>query len=220
MKTNKTIAWLLILTLTFLCMAGCGTGETSTVTGMVVAVDGTVISFVEMDMESMGDFGGERAENGERPEMPEGMEGEMPEGFDPENFDGEMPEGFDPENFDGEMPEGFDPENFSGMMPGGFDPENFDGEMPEGVDPENFDGEMPEGAEGPSFNMDTSDATSIDLKNVHISVEIDGGKATGSMDDIQPGTFVTITMNKKGKAENVLVSASSGFGRGFSAGNE
>lgn len=206
MKTNKTIAWLLILTLTFLCMAGCGTGETSTVTGMVVAVDGTVISFVEMDMESMGDFGGERPENGERPEKPEGMEGNMPEGFDPENFNGEMPEGFDPENF-------------GGMMPGGFDPENFDGEMPEGFDPENFDGEMPEGVEGPSFNMDTSDATSIDLKNVHISVEIDGGKATGSMDDIQPGTFVTVTMNKKGKAENVLVSASSGFGRGFSAGS-
>lgn len=211
MKTNKTIAWLLILTLTFLCMAGCGTGETSTVTGMVVAVDGTVISFVEMDMESMGDFGGERPENGERPEMPEG--------FDPENFNGEMPEGFDPENFDGEMPEGFDPENFNGEMPEGFDPENFNGEMPEGFDPENFNGEMPEGVEVPEMVIDTSNATSIDLKNAHISVEIEDGKASGSMDDIQPGTFVTVTLNKKGQAENVLVSASSGFGRGFFAGS-
>lgn len=39
----------------------------------------------------------------------------------------------------------------------------------------------------------------------------------GSMEDIQTGTFVTITMNGKEKVTNVLVSAQSFFGgdRGF-----
>ena len=33
-----------------------------------------------------------------------------------------------------------------------------------------------------------------------------------SMDDIKAGTFVTITMNGKGKVTNVLVSSQSSFG--------
>ena len=37
---------------------------------------------------------------------------------------------------------------------------------------------------------------------------------TGSMDDIKAGTFVTITMNGKGKVTNVLVSSQSFFGGG------
>ena len=48
---------------------------------------------------------------GERPEMPEGADGQFPD-EPPEGFDGErpeMPEGFDGE-FPGEPPEGFDGE--------------------------------------------------------------------------------------------------------------
>lgn len=37
---------------------------------------------------------------------------------------------------------------------------------------------------------------------------------TGSMDDIKAGTFVTITVNGKGKVTNVLVSSQSFFGGG------
>ena len=38
------------------------------------------------------------------------------------------------------------------------------------------------------------------------------GKASGSMDDITAGTFVTITMNGKGQVTNVVVSSMSGLG--------
>ena len=54
----------------------------------------------------------------------------------------------------------------------------------------------------------------VDIGDAHISVEIDGGKASGSMDDIKAGTFVTITMNGKGEVTNVLVSPQSFFGGG------
>ena len=37
---------------------------------------------------------------------------------------------------------------------------------------------------------------------------------TGSMDDIKAGTFVTLTVNGKGKVTNVLVSSQSFFGGG------
>ena len=55
----------------------------------------------------------------------------------------------------------------------------------------------------------------VDIANAHISVEIDGGKASGSMEDITAGVFVTITLNGKGEATYVLVSANSGFGGNF-----
>ena len=148
-------------------LAACGEGEETTLTGMVVSVDGTVISLVEMDAENMGNF-----TEGERPEMPEGMEN-------------------------------FDPEQFEGMTPpdGMTMPEN--GEMPD------FSGE--EGGMRPGFgnfgeDMETRD---VDIADAHISVEIEGGKASGTMDDIQAGTFVTITMNGKGEVTNVLVSSPS-----------
>ena len=75
-----------------------------------------------------------------------------------------------------------------------------------------FDGEK--GGTGPGFgnfgeDMETKD---MDIADAHISVEIDGGKASGTMDDIKPGTFVTITMNGKGEVTNVLVSSQSFFG--------
>ena len=52
----------------------------------------------------------------------------------------------------------------------------------------------------------------LDLSNAHVSVEIDGGKASGSMEDIGPGTYVTVTVNGKGEATYVLVSTQSFFG--------
>ena len=92
-------------------------------------------------------------------------------------------------------------------------------EMPEGMDfpedmtmPEN--GEMPDfggenGSMRPGFgnfgeDMETKD---VDIGNAHISVEIDGGKASCSMDDIKAGVFVTITVNGKGEATYVLISS-------------
>ena len=91
-----------------LTMTACGQEKETTLTGMVTAVDGTVISVVEMS----ADMKGERPsmpENGEMPSMPEGMEDfTIPEDFDPENPDRTPPEGFDPGNFGGQMPNGGD----------------------------------------------------------------------------------------------------------------
>ena len=183
---------LLALVMTF---AACGEEEETTLTGMVTAVDGTVISLMEMDG-SMGsmDFAG-----GEQPQLPEGMEGFG--GFDPGEFGGTLPEGETfPQWGEGEMP--------GGMMPpdGMTMPEN--GEMPD------FGGQnggtWPAGGDW-SGDMETTD---VDIGSAHISVEIDGGKASGSMEDIVPGAFVTITMNSKGEATYVLVSSRSSFGGG------
>ena len=177
-----------------------GAGEETTLTGMVVAVDGTVISIVEMDADDMG---GKDFAEGERPEMPEGMEGFQGFGdFNPEDVEGTFPEGGNfPQWGDGEMPE----------MPEGMEP-------PEGMTmPEN--GEMPDfggenGGMRPGFgnfgeDMETKE---VDIADAHISVEIEGGKASGSMADIKAGVFVTVTLNGKGEATYVLVSAQSFFG--------
>ena len=178
-------------------LVACGAGKETTLTGMVVSVDGTVISLMEMDTSNMGgkDFAG-----GERPEMPEGMEGFQGFGdFNPEDFEGMFPEGGNfPQWGEGEMPE-----MLEGM------------ELPEGMTkPEN--GEMPDFGSmgGMGFGNFDSDAETknVDIGDTHISVEIDGGKASGSMDDIKTGTFVTITMNGKGEVTNVLVSSRSSFG--------
>ena len=113
-----------------------------------------------------------------------------------------MPEGFAPENFDGTMPEDFDPESFSGPMPGGFGPGG------------SGDGKRPEGKDFPEMG----ELTTVDLANAHISVEFDGGRDSGSMDNITPGAYVTITLSGKGEATYVLVSSMFGFG-GFSGMN-
>ena len=147
--------------------------------------------------------------------MPEGFDGTMPEGFEggfpggmPEDFDGTMPEGFDgtvPEGFDGNFPEGFE-----GGFPGGM-PEDFDGTLPEGETyPQRGEGQMPGGMMG-AFSSD-AETTQVDVSNAHISVEIDGGKASGTLEDIQPGSFVTVTLNGKGEATYVLVSEGFRFG--------
>ena len=145
-------------------------------------------------------MGGRDFTKSERPQMPEGMEGFG--GFTPDEFDGTLPEGETfPQWGEGEMPE----------MPEGMEP-------PEGMTmPEN--GEMPDfngenGGMRPGFGNfgEDMETTDVDIANAHISVEIDGGKASGSMNDIKAGTFVTITMNGKGEATYVLVSSMEGFG--------
>ena len=196
---QKWVAILVAVVMTML-LAACGAGEETTLTGMVVSTNGTVVSLVEMDTSKMDSM--EFAE-GERPEMPEGMEGFQEFGeFNPEEFDGTLPEGENiPQWEEGEMPE----------MPQGMEipegmvmPEN--GEMPE------FDGEnvgMMPGFGSFDADMETKD---VDIADAHISVEIDGGKASGSLEDIRPGAFVTITMNGRGEVTYVLISSMSGFG--------
>lgn len=171
-------------------LSACGGGET-TLTGLVVSVDGTVVSVAEMDSSMEGMAFAE----GQMPSMPSGMEGF--EGFDPEKFEGTLPEGGDiPQWSEGEMPQ-----------------------MPEGMTiPE--DGQLPDFGENGGMDFDFGgfasdlETTDVDIGDAHISVEIDGGKASGSMEDITPGTSVTITMNGRGKATNVLVSSGFAFGGG------
>ena len=174
---RKLTAIFLVLALT-VSLAACGGGEETTVSGMVMGVDGTVISLIQMDGPMEGGFGGRFpvGENGEMPTRPEGMEDFNPE--DMEDFT--RPEGM----------EDFDPEN----MPQGFG----EGEPPE----KPAEGEMPEMAE----------VTTIDIANAHISLEIEGGKESGSMENIVPGAFVTVCLSPKGEATYVLVSQSMGFG--------
>ena len=186
--------WIVILMTLVLAAAltACG-GEETTLTGMVVSVDGSVISVVEMD----GQMGSMEFAEGERPQMPEGMEDFS--GFGPGAFEGTLPEGETlPQWEGGEMPEGMTPPEDMPL------PE--DGEMPD------FGGEnggMWPGAGGFEGEME---ATSVDIGDAHISVEIDGGKASGTMADITPGTMVTLTMNGKGEVTYVLVSSQSFFG--------
>ena len=193
---KRKLFTLLVLLALILNMAACGAGKETTLSGMVVSVEGTRISIVEMDTENMGNM--DFAE-GEMPKMPEDMENFQGfENFNPEDFEGKLPEGEDfPQWNEGEMPE----------MPEGMTiPE--DGEMPD------FSGEN--GGMIPGFgNFDTDAETKeVDIADAHISVEIDGGKASGSMDDIKAGTFVTVTLNGKGEVTNVLVSSQSFFGGG------
>ena len=211
---RKIITILMALAMT-LSLAACGAGEETTLTGMVVSVDGTVISLVEMDAGTM-DFS--------QGEMPEGMESFQGfGGFDPGAFDGSLPEGETfPQRGEGGMmpPEGMDfPEGMTmpeGMefpedmtMPDGMDlPEDMT--MPDGMDlPEDMT--MPENGRMPGGFSEDMETKDVDVSAAHISVEIDGGKEGGSMDSVTPGSFVTITLNGKGEATYVLVSPRSGF---------
>lgn len=217
---KKKFTAILITIVMILSLAACGAGEETTVTGMVVSIDGTVLSVIEND----GSTGENGFAGGERPEMPEGMENfESFGNFNPEDFEGNFPEGERPE-----MPEGM--ENFEGF--GNFDPENFDGTFPEGERPEMPEGiTIPEDGNRPEFNSENgerpnfgnfdfnAETKDIDIGNAHISVEIDGGKASGTIDDITAGSFVTITMNAKGEVTNVLVSSRSGFSFGNGSSN-
>ena len=208
---RNIFAVLLVLALV-VTLAACGTGEETTLTGIVVELDGTVITLVERDT---GNMGGRGFTEGERPEKQEGMEN-----FDPEAANGTLPNGETiPQRGDKERPQGERPE-----MPEGGDKERPQGErpeMPEGSEqPEGMtppeDGEMTAFGNENRFKNFMSDAETkeLDIGNAHISLEEDGVKASGSLDDIKPGSFVTVTMNGKGEVTNVLVSASAGFGRG------
>ena len=218
MKKLMTMICVLALVLS---LAACGgKGEETTVTGMVVSLDGTTLTLMENDgtmdfsQMPMGNFDPESFEG----TMPEGFDGEMPEGFEgmmggfPGGWNGEMPEDFDPESlpegFEGQIPEGF--EGFQGGFPGGWG-----GEIPEGeTRPHRGDGERPQGMEGFTFEGETRQ---IDIADAHISVEIEGGKEGGSLESLTPASFVTITINAKGQATYVLVSQNSGFNfRGWS----
>jgi hypothetical protein len=177
---NRILLLLYMLMLAF-TITGCGKGNETTMTGIVVSVDGTVVSLQEFSAEMM-----EQPANGSMPDVGnfEGFENFNPEDFNPEDFEGSMPQ----------PPEGAQIPN-----------------MPEG-------GEMPEGEEMPDFASGFSggESTTIDLADAHISVEIDSGKASGSMEDIVTGSLLTITINEKGKATNVVVSSLSGFNSGNS----
>ena len=199
-------------------MNGCGKEEKeTTLMGMVMSVDGTKISLRERDSQM---------QPGERPNM----ENFDPENFNPEDFEGGNfnkedfnPENFNPEDFEGGEfdPENFNPEDFKGgeFNPENFNPEDFkDGEFdPENLNREDFNPEdvdstelVPSDKEKPKF--EEGESKTIDIADAHISVEIEDGKATGSMDDIKTGSFLTITMNGKGEVTNVLVSSRRGFG--------
>lgn len=209
---KKILAFAFAFSLLFV-LAACGedSGEETTVSGMVLSVEGTVIQLVDTgNMGNRGQNGGSGEGDGQRPSMPENWNSEdftIPEGFDPEQFSGEMPEG-------ATLPEGME----------GFDPENFqrpDGQTrPEGEMPTMPEGETrPEGGfSGGGFNMEGVETRSIDIANARIAKEIDGGKESASLSDIQSGTMVTITLNSKGEATYVLIT-STGFGSGFGGGN-
>ena len=88
--------------------------------------------------------------------------------------------------------------------------------------PGGSDGGMPGGFGGfGEFSYD-GEIKQVDIANAHISVEIEGGKVSGSMEDMKTGVFVTITMNGKGEVTNVLVSSSGwgGSGRIFGRNNQ
>lgn len=114
------------------------------------------------------------------------------------------------ENTDGS--ESFNPGNFN---PGDINIEDFNSEDFEGKIPNmsdfteqfsNFD------TSAITQNIDESELVSYDITDAHISVEIDDGKAAGTLDDISIGSIITVTYNSKGKVSNVLVSSSSAFG--------
>ena len=203
---RKWIALVCVLAM-MLCLTACGEEETVSVTGMVVSVDGTVITLMEMDQENTN-F--REMEEGQMPSMPSD-----PEGF--EGFSGGFPGGFSREGFDGTMPEGGE---FSGSFPGGSFPggEEFSGwgegqmpSMPEGGEMPDFSGSfvgMMGSMGGINFDGKTQQ---IDIGDARIGVGIEGGKESGSLDDLAPGTFVTITMTAKGKVTYVLVTSTSGM---------
>lgn len=194
---KQKIAAILMVLVMLTSLAACNKGEDTTLTGMVVSVDGTVISLVQMD----GEMGNMNPGSGEMPQMPGGMGGFGGFGdFNPEDFGD------------------FNPEDFEGMFLGGGDFSQWgEGEMPEM--PEGM--EIPEDMTMPSFSggdfdfdsiVSDAETKEVDIGDAHISVEIDGGKASGSISDIQAGVFVTITMNAKGEVTNVLVSSRSSYG--------
>jgi len=171
-----------------LCACGKEDKKETTVTGMVVSLDGSVLTLREMDMAQGGGSGNFPFGNEQMPGNMEGFAGGFPGG----GGDGQiptMPEGETMPNM-----EDFDPKNMPDM--GDFDPEN----MPDR-------GSFPEGMERPDMEdfAGEGETKTVDISDAHISVQRDGVKESGSISDVTVGSFVTITLDNKGKASYVLV---------------
>ena len=159
------------------------------VSGIVTEIDGYNITLETFNMNAQRPEGMEF--NGERPQMPEGFDGNMPEGFE---FNGERPKM--PEGFDGNMPEGFE---FNGERPQM--PEGFDGKMPEGFE---FNGDKPQMPEDFKMLKPESmggESRTISLENVRI---MSGGRIA-DIDDISVGTMLTIDFDSNGNAVKVSI---------------
>ena len=83
-------------------------------------------------------------------------------------------------------------------------------QMPEGGQRPDFSGGFGGMMSGFSGSFD-GETQQFDIASARIAVEIEGGKESGSMDSITPGSFVTLTVNSKGVVTYVLVSESTGF---------
>lgn len=179
---RKLIA-LLCLTALVLSVAGCSEKEdtTSTVTGIVVSIEGTVVTLRQFDRNTTGNSNRDNAQ--QRPSRDENWQ--RPEG------DFTRPEG------DFTMPE----EDFTRPEVGKRPEEGQRPTMPEGERP-SFG----------NFGDDQGETTTADLKNAHISIQDGDIKAAGSIDDIKAGSFLTVTVNSKGEATEVLVASMRGFG--------
>lgn len=197
-KILISIISLLCAVLLVMMLTSCGKDEESTITGIVTSIDGGKVTIMEMNLSSVreggfdpGEFGGTMTGDfdGDRPEMPEG--------FDLDNFDPsqmpEMPDGFDTGDFDPSQR----PERPDGLDTGDFDPKDFDGERPNMSD------------------FGDGETQTIDISNAHISIEDNGEKASGTIDDVTVGSSITVTLNGKGEATNVSVTSSR---RGFKGG--
>ena len=222
---RKMIA-ILCLAALVLSLAACSEKEnnTTTMTGMVVSVEGTTVTLRQFDMNNMGgnrnNGQGQRPSRGEDFQRPEG-DFTMPEGgFNRPEGDFTIPEGgFTMPEGGFTMPEGgFNrPEGDFTMPEGGFTMPEGDFTMPEGgFNRPEGDFTMPEG-ENPGFGNfggNQGETTTVDLKNAHISIQDGDIKAAGSMSDIKEGSFLTITLDSKGEATEVLVGSTFSFGGG------
>ena len=140
-------------------------------------------------MHGPGQMGGSE----ERPQKPEGFNGEMPEDFNgekPEDMNGERPQL--PEDFDGQFPE-----DFSGQLP-----EDFKEQMNEGGNSEFM--QKPEKSSSTTvytFKKKSETAT-IDLKNVTVTLA-DG--SSGTISDLNIGDVVQIKVDENNNASSVIV---------------
>ena len=208
----------LCLTAIILCMVGCSEKEekTSTITGMVMSVDGTVVSLREFNGNfqggNRGNGQGQRpsgSENSQRPsKTPDGQSSASPEG----NFT--FPEGFTMPEGEFTRPEGGSerPEGGNNRPGGNFTRPEGNFTLPEGATMPESDFTRPAGGNRPNSGGNQAEATTVDLKNAHISIQDGDIKAAGSMSDIKVGSFLTITLNSKGEATEVLVTSMGGFG--------
>lgn len=177
----KRFTALLLLAAVLLCGCGEKEPEETTVSGMVVSLEGTTLSLVSMEAGSIPS----RGDSSERPTVPEGET--RPQG----GFGGERPT----------LPEGE-------TMPEG----GFRGQWAEGERPTMPEGETRPDRENNRGNFEDMETTQIDIADAHITLETDAGNASGTLEDLTRGSFVTVTL-KDGKATRVVVTQNS-FGGG------